>query len=104
MNHRRPAGKRPDKSHHEINRVIRRQDAEVSHAGPKWIKRRERHALLQIIIVRQHAALRPPSRPVRIHKASRVFARSRNESRCPISATVFKSLRPEKLSPGWRFG
>src|SRR6266571_3967205 len=58
MYDRRAARERSQKTNHEINRMICWQDAEIAHAWPERIKRRERDALLQIIFVRHHATLR----------------------------------------------
>ena len=56
MHYRRAANERAEEANHEIDSVIRRQDAEVAHARRKRIKRGERDALLEIIFVRHHAA------------------------------------------------
>src|SRR4029077_5022219 len=98
MNHLRSARERPDKSNHEVNRVIRRQNAEVSYAGPKWKERGESHALLEIIFVCQNAAFRPPSCPRGINNASRVFASSLNEARRASSAKILPPFRSVKFS------
>src|SRR5689334_25189386 len=47
-------GERPEESHHEIDGVVCRQDAEVTHSGPKRIQRCQSDALLQVILVRHH--------------------------------------------------
>ena len=44
---RSSASERPEKADHEVNRVIRRKDAEVTDAGPEGIERSEGDALLE---------------------------------------------------------
>ena len=56
MHYRRTANEGAEETNHEIDRVIRRQDAEVAHTRRKRIERSERDALLEIIFVRHHAA------------------------------------------------
>src|SRR5271157_586798 len=56
MHYGRPANERPEETNHEVDGVIRRQDAEVAHAWRKRIKGGESDALLEIILVRHHAA------------------------------------------------
>src|SRR5260370_968343 len=63
MNDRGPTGERSEKTHHEIDGVIRRQYAEVAHARPEGIERSERDALLQIVFVRYHAAFGASASP-----------------------------------------
>src|SRR5260370_39806450 len=62
MKNRRSAGERHEKTDHEIKGMVGREDTEVAHAWPEWIKRCERDALLQIIFVRHHAAFRAAAR------------------------------------------
>src|SRR5437764_3223593 len=57
------ADKWPNETHHEINGMIRRQDTEVFHSRPKWIPSRQRSALLQIVFMREDAALGAAARP-----------------------------------------
>ena len=73
------AGEGANETDHEINRVIRGENAEIAHAGPKGIERRERNALLEIIFVRQDAAFRASAGAGRIDDAGRVFALARGE-------------------------
>ena len=49
------AGKRHKKAAHEIDRVIRGDNAQVARAGSKRKNRRHGGALLQVIVVSQHA-------------------------------------------------
>ena len=73
------AGERADKADHKIDRVVRGQNAEVSHARPKRIERGERDALFQIIFVGEHAALRAATSAGGIDdaRASVAFARTK---------------------------
>src|SRR3974390_1910194 len=73
MHHGGPANKWPEKSHHEIDRVIRRKDAEISDAGPKWIPGGQCRTLLQIVSVRQHAALRASTSTGGKDNAGKIF-------------------------------
>src|SRR5260370_40914064 len=50
------AGERAEKADHKIDSVVGGENAEVTHARPKWIERRERYTLLEIIFVGHHAA------------------------------------------------
>ena len=81
MNHGRAARERSDKSNHEIDGMIRRQNAEITHAGPERVERRQRHALLQVIIVRQNASFGTAACARRIHDARRIFPFARDENR-----------------------
>src|ERR1700681_384267 len=49
--HTGPAHERADEPNHEINRVVRRQNAEVADPRPEWVPGRERLALLKIVLV-----------------------------------------------------
>src|SRR5712664_4497230 len=50
------ASERCETAHHDIDGMVGRQDTEVAHARPERINRSERDALLQIVLVRHHAA------------------------------------------------
>ncbi len=99
MDHARPAHKRTDESHHEINRMIRRQNAQIPHSRPEWIPRRQRPALLQIILMRQHASLGTPARARRIHDARHIFALPHHKIRRAFAFEIFpaKSSRQDPL-------
>src|ERR1700739_3317070 len=79
VNDGRAAHKRRDKSPHEADGVICRKNAQVSHAGCQGIERNERLALLEIILVRQGAALRMAARAGAINDAGGVLARAWTE-------------------------
>src|SRR5271166_4350549 len=49
------AHKRPDEPDHEINGVVGGQNAQITHARPEGIQGRQRHALLQVIFMGEHA-------------------------------------------------
>src|SRR2546422_3361567 len=100
----RAAGERPEKSHHEINRVVRRQDAEVAYARPKRIKRSQRDTLLQIILVRHHGAFRAAAGSGGIHDASCVLAFARNETRFASATKIFPTPRVQEFRVCWSLG
>ncbi len=77
--------------------MVRRQDTKVAHARPERIKRCERDALLQIIFVRHHAALRPAARPGGVDNASRVLAIARDEHGLARAAKFFPALRAGEI-------
>ena len=104
MDHGRPARERADEADHEIDRVIRGQDAQVAHAGPERKNRRERQALLEIILVRQNAALRPPAGPRGIDDAGRILAPARNENGLACIAEFLPALRSREFGARGRFG
>src|SRR5712692_6289482 len=52
MHDRRSARERPEKTDHEIDGMVGRQNTEVTHSRPERINRGECDALLQIILVR----------------------------------------------------
>src|SRR5437763_10704285 len=86
--------KRPEKPHHEIDSVVRRQNAEVANARPKRIERSQRDALLQVILVRHHAALGAAAGSGGVHDASSIAAVARNERGLALAAKFFPTLRP----------
>src|SRR5579863_5479922 len=51
VHHASTADEWADEANHKINRMIRRQNTEVPDSRPEWVPRRERFALLQIIIM-----------------------------------------------------
>src|SRR5258708_39244045 len=104
MHDRCAASKRPEKSDHEIDGMIRRQNTEVAHARPEWINRGERDALLQIIFVRHHAPLWAAARSGRVHNAGRVLAFARDEHRFARSTKFFPALRAGEIGVCRRFG
>src|ERR1700692_1261453 len=70
------ANERPKKSHHKIDGVICGQDTQVAHSRSEGVERSERHALLQIIFMRHHAAFWPAAGSRRIHNRRGVAARA----------------------------
>src|ERR1700728_3488410 len=62
MHHTSSAYERSDKTHHEVDRVIGRKNAQIPHARPKGIPRRQRATLFQIVLVGENASLRPAAR------------------------------------------
>jgi hypothetical protein len=51
------AYERADKTHHEIDRVIGRENAQIPHPRPEGIPRGQNATLFQIVFLRQDAAL-----------------------------------------------
>src|SRR5579862_7577424 len=74
MYHCAAAGEGHDKAAHEIDGMIRGNDAEITRAGPKRKNRSHRHALLEIILVREDAAFGATSRTGGINDARGIFA------------------------------
>src|SRR5437762_6623534 len=97
MHDRCAARKRTEKTHHEIDGMVRWQDTEVAYARPEWINRCEREALLQIVLVRHHATLRAAARPGRVDYASRILAFARDEHRPVFSAKIFPAPRAGEI-------
>ncbi len=79
MNYGAAAGEGHDEAAHEINRMIRGNDAQVVRAGPEREDRRDGHALFEIILVRENATLRAARGPGRIDDACRIFACARDK-------------------------
>ncbi len=104
MDYSAAAGERHDKSAHEINRVIGRNNAQVARAGPERKNRGHGSALFQIIFVGQHATLRPASRSRRIHDARIVFPRTSPEFRRVRDAIFFPAQRTPEVGVRRRFG
>src|SRR5580704_19739047 len=74
------ASKRSDEADHEIDGVVRGQDAQIAYAWPERKQRSESHALLKIILVRQHAAFRMPPGTGGINNARGVLPAALHES------------------------
>src|SRR6266704_139548 len=104
MNDRGPTGERSEKTHHEIDGVIRRQYAEVAQARPEGIERSERDALLQIVFVRHHAAFGASASPRGVDNAGRIPPAARNENRFADASKLFPVLRAGKNSVCRRLG
>src|SRR5580693_8849428 len=103
MHDRGAARERPEESDHEVDRVIRGQDAEVAHTWPKRIKRGERDALFEVIFVRHHAAFGTAARAGRIDDAGYFFARAWNECWFAAAAKFFPALSATEVSVRWCF-
>ena len=103
MHHRRAANERAEEAHHEIDRVVRRQDAQVPDARPKGIERGQRDALFEIIFVRDHAALRTAAGPRGIHDARDVPTLARNKLGFARAAEFFPALRTMEVRIGGGF-
>src|ERR1700675_2583934 len=90
------ANKRPKNTHHEIDRVICRQDAQVAHPGSEWIERSKRHALLQIIFVRHHAAFWSAAGSRRIYNRRGIAARAWPKIRAAGMGAGYSPAHPAK--------
>src|SRR6266849_8877687 len=99
MNYARTANKRPDKADHEVDGVVRRQNAEITHARPKGIQRSQRLALLQIIFVGEHAPLGTAAGPGRIDDAGHVLALARDEHGVTLASKIFPAMSTRKIGP-----
>src|SRR5215813_2647617 len=97
MYDRRAAHERADEPDHEIYRMVGWQDAQVAHARPEGVERRERDALFQIVFVRQHAAFRTASGARRIDDAGPVRSFAWNEVRFAFDFRVFPSNRATQV-------
>src|ERR1700691_4139903 len=105
MHDGRAANERAEEADHEIDRVIRRQNTEIAIPGREWIERRERDALLQIIVVLHHAALRASAGTRRIDDGREIAAVARRENRrLRLRLRVFPALRSIEISVRRRFG
>src|ERR1700741_5215789 len=98
------ASERTEEADHEIDGMVRRENAEVTHTGPEGIERRERNALLKIVFVRHHATLRAPAGSGGIDDAGDVFSFARHENRFGLAAEFFPPLRSGEIGVGGRFG
>src|SRR5713101_2665705 len=66
MHHRRATRERAEKTNHEVNGMVGRQNTEVTNTRPERINGCKCDALLQIIFVRHHATLGAASGPGRV--------------------------------------
>ena len=104
MHDRGAAGEGADEANHEIDCVIRRENAEVTDAGPERIERRERDALLEIIVVGEDAAFGASAGAGGIDDAGGVVALARHECWLACCAKIFPALRAGEIGAGWSFG
>src|SRR5208282_649484 len=103
MHHASAADERADEANHEINRVVGRQNAKVANSWPEWVPCRQRLALLQIIIMREHASFGPPAGAGRIDDAGDIRPPSRNKFRIALTAEIFPAIGPRKIGSQRRF-
>src|SRR2546425_9539628 len=92
------AHERPDEAHHKINGVIRWQNTEVTPSRPEGIPRGQSLALLQVILVREHASLGPPTRARGINDAGGILALPWNKPRIALEAKFFPAVCARKVS------
>src|SRR5581483_2903566 len=92
----------PEEAHHEVNGVIRGKNAQITHARPEGINRRERDALFEIVLVRHHAALRPAARAGGIDNWGESAAAARDEKRLGRRTELFPTKRAAEFD-WWSF-
>ena len=98
------ANKRTDKTNHEINGVVGRQNAEVAHTRPEGVPRDQCLALLQVIFVGKHTSLGPAASPRGIDDAGHILTLPRHKHGITLAAKIFPALRPCKISTRRRLG
>src|SRR6266853_1847115 len=97
------AGERAEKTDHKIDGVVSGENAEVTHAWPKWIERSERYTLLEIIFVGHHAAFGAAAGSGRIDDGRDVLAFAGHEGGRDASAKFFPALGASEIGVGRRF-
>src|SRR5580693_7843330 len=97
MHHRCPTNERSKETDHEIDGVIRRQNAQVTHARRKRINGCECDALLEVILVRHHAAFGAAAGARRIYDACHIFARALNEDWLAAASELLPALRASEI-------
>src|SRR5947207_179958 len=85
-------GKWTEKADHEIDGVIRWQNAEIADAGPEWIERSESDTLFEIIFVGHHAAFGAAAGAGGVDDGGEVFAFAGNELRSGAGIGTFFEL------------
>src|SRR6202041_3096194 len=78
-----------NESHHKINCVIGRQNAQIPYPRPEWIPRGQCPALLQIILVGEHASLRAATRARGINDARHVLTLPHHKIRRTFALELF---------------
>src|SRR5258707_4190143 len=98
------AGERAEKADHKIDSVVGGENAEVTHARPKWIENSERYTLLEIIFVGHHAAFGAAAGSGRIDDGRDVLAFAGHESGRDAASKLFPALGASEIGVGRRFG
>src|SRR5882757_5217801 len=104
MHYAGAAGDRAEKADHNIDGVVGGENAEVTHAWPKWIERSERYALLEIIFVGHHAAFGAAAGSGRIDDGGDVLAFAGHEGGREAASKFFPALGASEIGVGRRFG
>src|SRR5258707_11931479 len=86
------AGERAEKADHKIDGVVGGENAEVTHAWPKWIDRSERYTLLEVIFVGHHAAFGAAAGSGRIDDGRDVLAFAGYEGGREAASKFFPAL------------
>src|SRR5260370_36085691 len=92
VNDGRAVHERIEKTKHEVNRAVRRKNAEVSCARPQRIQSRKRHALLQIVFVGHHAAFGSAAGAGGVDDGGDIAALAWDEGGVARSAKFFPAL------------
>ena len=87
-----------DEAHHEVDGMVRWQDAEILHCRPERVPRHQRLTLFKVIVMRQHATLGATGGARRIHNTSDVVTLSGNESRFGGVSALLPATCPAKVS------
>src|SRR6266849_8437332 len=97
MHYRCATRERAEKTNHEINGMVGRQNTKVTNTWPERINRGKCDALLQIIFVRHHATLGAAARSGRVDNAGCVLPFARDEYGFAGSAKFFPALRAGEI-------
>src|SRR5712671_7044963 len=97
------AGERAEKANHKIDGVVGGENAEVTHAWPKWIERSERYTLLEIILVGHHAAFGAAAGSGRIDDGRDVLAFAGHQGGRDAASKFFPALGASEIGVGRRF-
>src|SRR5580700_8143931 len=98
------ANEGPEEAHHEVNGVIRRQDAEVTNARRKRINGGERNALFEVVLVRHQAAFGTAASAGRIDDRRQVLSCARYEGWFSAPRELFPSRGASELGALGRLG
>ncbi len=87
----------PMKPDHEINRMIRRKNAQVAHARPERIPRRQRPALLEIVLVGKDAAFGTPTGSRGVDDAGDVILLAHHEVGRAFALEILPAKRTRQI-------
>src|SRR5262249_50247906 len=95
---------RPDEAYHEVDGMVRGQNAQVAHARPERVKSRQRDALLEIVFVCEHASFRLASGAGGIHNAGWMLSVPWHEARLAFALEILPGVRGGEIFFRRRFG